>query len=447
MIAGTSSGSGKTTVTCALLRALQKHGKDVTAFKSGPDYIDPMFHKEVMGIASRNLDLFLLEENTARYLMGHDMDENKLAIIEGAMGYYDGKASTTVGSSYHLANATRTPTVLVVDGSGMLLSAAAIVKGFVEMRRDSGIKGVILNKVSQTTAQKMKAVIEEECGVAVLGYLPKMKDISFGRRHLGLITAQEIENLEERLDQLATQAKKTIDLDALYKLALDAPELEYKKPILPYFKKESIRIGIALDKAFCFYYEDNLNLLKELGAKVVPFSPLSDEMLPQNLDGLILGGGYPEIYAKELSANKVLREEIRRKLIDGLPFIAECGGFQYLQSGIVGEDGIRYPMCGFFQSESFPTGKLCRFGYIRMIAERDSMICDKGDEICAHEFHYWDSSDNGNSFIASKGSGGDGWLCVHSGENYYAGYPHIHFYSDIDIAVRFMERAGKVDEK
>lgn len=259
---------------------------------AGPDYIDPMFHRQVLGIASRNLDLFFVPEQTARFLLQKSSRGADLAFIEGVMGYYDGIASTSTASSWHLARATRTPAVLVLNCRGMSVSIAAQLGGYLNYERESGIRGVILNQLSPSLYPEIKALIESRCSVAVCGYMPKMPDCSLESRHLGLVTAQEIADLQERIERLGEQALQSIDLELLLKIAGDAPPLAEASLPLPEPAQLPLKIGVARDKAFCFYYQDNLELLEELGVQLVPFSPLCDP-LPQGLDGLLLGGGYP----------------------------------------------------------------------------------------------------------------------------------------------------------
>ncbi len=461
MIAAAGSGSGKTTVTCGLLAAFARRGVKMASFKCGPDYIDPMFHTEVLGIPSRNLDLFFTDENATRFLLcraaaaafGERDEGPALALIEGVMGYYDGLAAiSTKASSYDLARATQTPAVLLADCRGRSVSILAELKGFLEYREDSGIRGVILNRLSPMLYPEMKRMIEEELNIAVCGYVPVMKDCGLESRHLGLVTAQEVGNLREIVERLADQMEKTVDLDRLLELAEQTPELTYHMtgPIAggetePVGKgqKKKPRIGVARDKAFCFYYQDNMDLLEELGAELAPFSPLEDSALPEGLSGLIFGGGYPELYLKQLSQNRGLMGEIRAALESGMPCIAECGGFMYLHEWILDEEGGRWPMAGVIKGESFPTGKLGRFGYISLTARRDTLLCREGGTLRGHEFHYWDSTNTGDCYLAEKPLRNRTWNCILSDGiqtqgNLSAGYPHIHFYSNPQAAGRFV---------
>ncbi len=443
MLAAASSGSGKTTIACAILQALTRMGEHPVSFKCGPDYIDPMFHRQVLGVPSRNLDLFFSDEATAAYLLQKNSENFSLAFIEGVMGYYDGIATTTEASSWQLAKATQTPVVLVLNCKGMSVSIAAQLGGYLSYQPDSQIKGVILNQVSKSIYPEIKALIEQRYDVAVCGYMPKMSDCSLESRHLGLVTAEEIGDLQQRLEKLGEQAMQTIDLPLLLKIAAQAPALAVPPVQLPAPNPTPLRIGVARDKAFSFYYADNLELLKQLGAQLVEFSPLHDPQLPDDLDGLLLGGGYPELYADTLSQNCTLMAQIKASLQNGLPCIAECGGFQYLCEQLEGADSKSYPMVGFLPGSSFRTPSLRRFGYVRLTAQKDNLLCKKGEGFAAHEFHYWDSQHCGNGCIAQKPYRRSSWECVVCDENFWAGYPHLYFYADVQMAKNFLNRCNR----
>lgn len=443
MLAAASSGSGKTTIACAILQALTRMGEHPVSFKCGPDYIDPMFHRQVLGVPSRNLDLFFSDEATAAYLLQKNSENFSLAFIEGVMGYYDGIATTTKASSWQLAKATQTPVVLVLNCKGMSVSIAAQLGGYLSYQPDSQIKGVILNQVSKSIYPEIKALIEQRYDVAVCGYMPKMSDCSLESRHLGLVTAEEIGDLQQRLEKLGEQAMQTIDLPLLLKIAAQAPALAVPAVQLPAPNPTPLRIGVARDKAFSFYYADNLELLEQLGAQLVEFSPLHDPQLPDDLDGLLLGGGYPELYADTLSQNRTLMAQIKASLQNGLPCIAECGGFQYLCEQLEGADSKSYPMVGFLPGSSFRTPSLRRFGYVRLTAQKDNLLCKKGEGFAAHEFHYWDSQHCGNGCIAQKPCRRSSWECVVCDENFWAGYPHLYFYANVQMAKNFLNRCNR----
>lgn len=443
MIAGPSSGSGKTTVVCGILKALMNKGLNPAAFKSGPDYIDPMFHSEVIGAKSRNLDVFLLGGDKCRYLLQKNTKDNEVAVLEAAMGFYDGIGKTEVASAYNLVTETKTPVVLVINGKGAALSLAAMINGFKNFRPDSNIKGAIINNINPMSYMFFKEAVEKETGVKLLGYMPHMENCSFESRHLGLITADEIGNLQDIVEKLAIQAEKSIDLDGLLELANTAEVVEcmdYKEE-----KIADVTIAIARDKAFCFYYQDVLDLFKEMGAKIIEFSPMHDKEIPK-CDGFYLGGGYPEIYAEKLMNNKSMIKSVKAKLEDGTPCIAECGGFMYLLDNY-DDKKEKYNWVGYITGEVELTTKLKRFGYITIEAQKDGVLAKKGDKINAHEFHYSESTANGSAFNAKKASGRGEWECVNMSDTLYAGYPHIHMFGNVDFAKNFIKACEKYSSK
>ena len=448
LLCAPGSGSGKTTVTCALLQALLNRKLRPVAFKSGPDYIDPMFHTEVMATRSRNLDLFFLGEERVRNLLWTNGRTGDLAVIEGAMGYYDGIGMGEKASAYQLARTTGTPAVLVADMKGKALSAAATVAGMMALRQPSGIAGVILNRVSPMLYPRLKDCIERETGVKVYGFLLQKPECMVESRHLGLVTAGEIGDLREKLNKLAELAEEGLDLDGLLELARSAPPLEVpeeeKLPQIPGYP----RIAVARDEAFCFYYADGLDLLERLGAELVPFSPVKDQTLPERIGGLYLGGGYPELYAKALSQNTSMREAVLKAVQAGLPTVAECGGFLYLQKTLADPEGRAWPMCNVFPSEGRNTGRLSRFGYVTLTAQRDGLLGPAGSAFPAHEFHYWDVDAPGSDFRAEKPRDGvtntkpRQWDCGYHTTTLYAGFPHLHFCAMPQAAERFVRAAA-----
>lgn len=432
ILAGTNSGCGKTTVCCAVLKALVGRGLKVGAFKCGPDYIDPTFHRYITGQIGANLDPFFFDDDTLRYLLAKHGGVCDVSIVEGVMGYYDGVGGTEKGSTYDVARITGLPVVLVIDAEGASLSALAALEGFANFKKDSGIRGVIFNRCSPGTYEILEKEIQERFHgeIIPLGYLPRDLKIGFESRNLGLVIADEIDDIEENLTLLALEAEATLKLDSLLALAVQKTELTFEPPVIEKFD-EPVRIAVARDRAFCFYYEEALELLREMGAEIVPFSPLRDKKLPDIVHGLYLGGGYPELYADKLSRNAWMRESIKSALAGGLPCIAECGGFMYLHESINGA-----PMVGMFMGDAFNKGRLGRFGYVTLTAEKDNMLCKKGENIAAHEFHYWDFEFCGDDFTAEKANG-KSWKCAFAFDTLYAGFPHFHFYSNPRFAENF----------
>ena len=437
VLAGTNSGCGKTTVTCAVLQSLVRRGLRVGAAKCGPDYIDPMFHSRVIGAKSSNLDPFFFDRDTIRYLLSHNGEGCDVTVIEGVMGYYDGLGLTsTRASTYEAARETESPVVLVVNARGAALSVVAAVQGFLDFAPDNNVQGVILNGCSAMSYGALARELESRLGVRACGYLPRLPECALESRHLGLVTADEVADLREKLRQLAEAAEKTLELDALLEIAHNAPVLDFTPPVLPE-KGAPVRIGVARDRAFCFYYEDSLDLLRQLGAELVSFSPLTDERLPNGIQGLYLCGGYPELYAAQLEKNHALRRQIRDAVHTGMPCIAECGGFMYLTQSIAGR-----AMVGALPGDCFDTGKLTRFGYITATAREDNLLCRAGEQVPMHEFHHWDTPQPGDAFGAEKPSGKQ-WRCAYATDTLYAGFPHFHFYAKPVMAQRFLAACRK----
>ena len=450
MIAAPGSGSGKTLVTCGLLRLLQRHGLRPAAFKCGPDYIDPMFHRKVLGIPSGNLDMFFSPGEAVREvfrgtLLRHPAD---IAVIEGVMGYYDGGGvSGTEASSFELAKQTDTPVILVVRAKGMARSIVPLLKGFTAYEAPGGkIRGVILNGVSKSTAARMKQWIEEETDLQVAGYLPQDSALSWDSRHLGLLQPEELENLDGQLDRLADLMEETINTEVLLSIAgaegRRVPEertSETKAAEKQMPEEDGPVIAVARDEAFSFYYEENLEVLRECGARIKFFSPLHDRELP-DADGLLIGGGYPELHAAELEANSAMREQIRAKAAEGLPVLAECGGFMYLQEYLEVPGGT-FRMCGVLPGVCRKTDHLVRFGYLELTGKtRDAGYLPAGHRIRGHEFHYYDSTDNGDACEALKPGKSSRWDCMKVQGNIMAGFPHLWYRSDPAFAAAFVER-------
>lgn len=505
MIASPASGSGKTTLTCGILQLLKNHGKSPVSFKCGPDFIDPMFHRQVLGIHSTNLDSFFLDEEEIWQIFSENMEaendclpgeeagegrqvENnqpeKIAVIEGVMGLFDGLGGKSLkASSYDIARITKTPILLCIPACGMSRSIVPLVKGFLGYdkahsgTRENLIKGIFLNKVSKGAFQLLKSMIEEELsaeyGVKVIGYLPKDSDLNWESRHLGLFLPDEIKNLKEQIQKTAKTLEATLDFEAVEKISKIKSDRDFKglcplgegvggneelkRRIVAEGETSpdklssstfqfSVSIAVALDEAFCFYYQDNLRLLEKAGAKLVYFSPLHDKSLPSGIQGLLLGGGYPELYAPRLQANESMRSSVRQAVENGLPVMAECGGFMYLQEKLITERGESYEMCGAIKGQCRYTGKLVRFGYaeftLKNAPDENSGVKKSGlpvnFSVKGHEFHYFDSSNNGSDFTASKPLSDRSWDCMISTPTMLAGFPHLYYRSNPEIVSWFL---------
>ena len=449
MLAAGASGSGKTLITCGILQALRKQNRKVAAFKCGPDYIDPLFHEKVLQTKSRNLDLFFTDEETTRYLFARAAEGREVSVIEGVMGYYDGLAGTCKkASAYDLAGVTETPVILIVNAKGMSLSLLAYIKGFLTYEKESHIKGVILNQISKGMYQKIAPRIEQELGITVYGYVPQMPELSLKSRHLGLILPNEIAGLEEKLAAFAAVLEKTLHLEEILKLAASAPEIPVAEPNLLRQVKAKAEafsggkpvIAVARDEAFCFIYEDNLKLLEESGAVLRYFSPLHEREVPPEASGILLYGGYPELYAKKLEQNKAMRTSILTAMERGIPCMAECGGFMYLHETIEDRAGNRYQMVGAVKGTAYQTETLGRFGYITLEPTAKEVFGSACGLLKGHEFHYFDSTSCGTGYLARKPLGKRNWYCLHAEQNSLLGFPHLYYYASPLLAEAFVEK-------
>lgn len=449
MIAGTNSGCGKTTITCAILMALVNRKMNIASFKCGPDYIDPMFHSKVIGTKSGNLDGFFFDRATLRFLLDKNSTDADMSVIEGVMGYYDGIGMEELASSYSIARDTDTPVILVVNCRGMSRSVYAIIKGFTELGSKnslSNIKGVIFNRL----APSLYVEAADYCrrlGVRPLGIFPQTGEAEIESRHLGLVTADEIKDIKYKLKLLAQAAEKNLDIDGIVELASEAGRLTDVKgrksffDVMPYGKA---RIAVARDRAFCFYYEDNLDLLREIGCEIVEFSPMTDTRLPEGTDGLILGGGYPELYADVLEKNTSMREDIRKHIAAGLPTFAECGGFIYLHDALVTGEKTSYNMVGAVKGKCTFTGRLQHFGYVTMTALKSNLFFEEGETVRGHEFHRCVSDADEDAFDTVKRE--KHWKSYVCTDNLLAGFVHIHFYANRHAAYRFADQCRRYRE-
>lgn len=455
LFAAASSGCGKTTITCGALRAWQRKGLKIKAWKCGPDYIDPMFHKQVLGIPGGNLDSFFLSKEALKAQYQQKNAGFDLAVMEGVMGYYDGLGGiSTQASTYEVAQAADVPVILILDGKGASLSLAAMLRGFLLYQKDSHIVGVILNRTSPMIGARLKPVLEAE-GVKYLGCVPVSKEIQFDSRHLGLVMPEEVPQIQKQLDEIADLLEESVDLDGILELARSyAEKVENNEdaglaecqtsqvamgtPETGLFteSRNPLRIAVARDEAFCFYYQENFRLLEQMGAELVYFSPLRDKKIPDRVDGLLFGGGYPENYARELAKNAAMRESIRRSIAAGMPFLAECGGFLYLHRTLEGSDGKHWEMAGIYPFDAYRTNRLRRFGYVRLLTS-------SGQEIHGHEFHYWESEDPGTDWEAVKPTGNRSWRCIHEKGGQIGGFPHLYYASCPDFLRKWLDECAK----
>ena len=523
VIAADRSGAGKTTVSCGLLAVLKKRGVKVQSFKCGPDYIDPMFHRRVLGVPSGNLDSFFTDAATLRRIFTDRVAESgaELALVEGVMGCYDGLGGVSSrASTWEIAHILDAPTILVMDAKGASVSVAALVRGMMgfkeEREAQSGIRGLILNRVSPMFYPRLKSVIEEYCpGIEVLGYLPELPELKVPSRHLGLVEPEEIADFQRWTERVAAQMEESVEVARLMEIAgvddlnipqaLGMTECGYMERLdvgaykigddgvtdeknrsgentwlqgrfqgndapaqaatcmtmdgggfdrntegakMP--ESRRVRIVVSEDEAFNFTYEENRALLRQLGAELVPFSPLHDAALPADADGLLLSGGYPELYRDALHANASMRASVAEAVKQGLPTIAECGGYMYLLDAIE-----QVPMCGVLRGDAERKPRLVRFGYVEAETRRDSVLGPTGTVLRGHEFHRYDCDFNGADCTLTKPAAGHGHAATsaRSYEGIYltdslaAGFPHFYYWSNPAALAHFLDACRTWREK
>ncbi|AGB19914.1 cobyrinate a,c-diamide synthase [Thermoanaerobacterium thermosaccharolyticum] len=440
MIAGTHSGVGKTTITLGIIGYLSKKF-NVVPFKVGPDYIDTSYHKFASGNFSYNLDIYMLGEDNVKKLFAKHIAEGDVAVVEGVMGMYDGINTTSYGSSAYVAKLLGIPVILVVDASGMAASVSALIKGYIDYDRDVKIIGVILNKVgSDKHYNLLKECIVRDVGIKVFGYLPPDADISLPERHLGLTPVYEMEK-NYKFDALYDNVGRFIDAQEI----LDTCDIDLKKevsiekkPVAE--KRESVKIAIAYDEAFNFYYQDSFDALKEAGAELLPFSPLHDEALPKDISGIYIGGGFPEVFADKLSQNVRMLSLLKHNIDIGMPVYAECGGLMYLTKRIIDLDGNEHKMIGVFDLDAIMTKRLINFGYVEADVLQDNVLFKKGDVVMGHVFHNSKVSGEFNNFVydVHKPNSKENWLCGYVYKNCLATYVHVNLFSYPNAVNRFI---------
>ena len=436
VLAAPRSGSGKTTAACALLAALTARGLTPCAFKSGPDYIDPMFHRAVLGVESHNLDLFFSAPQTARALYARHAAGHGAAVIEGAMGYYDGLGGVTdTASAWQLADTLDLPALLVVRPKGASLTLAAELRGLMAFRAPHHIAGILLNDCTQGLCALLKPMLEKETGLPVVGCLPPLPEAAIESRHLGLKTAAEIDDLQHKIQLLSDAAQQTIDWPLLHTL-FDRPA---PAAVLCTVPPPRVRLAVARDAAFCFTYPATLDALRDTSAALSLSSPLADTPLPAHIPGPYPTAGSPHPCAAPHAPQPPPPDPLPHRHQGGLPTVAECGGFLYLGRTLQDVDGTPHPMAGVLPGQGFKVGRLVRFGYARLTARADSMLFRAGETLPVHEFHHWDSTENGDAFTAAKANGRQ-WACGFANASLYAGFPHL-YWAGTPLPKRFADAA------
>lgn len=430
VISSNSSGGGKTTITLGIMKALMKKGFDVQGYKVGPDYIDPAFHSQITGKASRNLDLFLMGEEGVK--ASFSRGKGDLGVVEGVMGLYDGKGIDSEYSTAHVARVLNLPVVLVITPKAQCATLCAEINGLINFEKVN-IVGIIFNNISEKYYKLLKAAVEKNCNTRVFGYVPRDEKLSLKSRHLGLVQSSEVDDLKEKIDLCSDLILQHVDVEELLNHFKKTEDYDDKY----HLENKGIRIAVAYDKAFSFYYKENLELLEEAG-EVIYFSPLKDKKLPENIDFLYIGGGYPEVFIEELSKNKSMLNSIKENLEKGLKCYSECGGLMYLTEAIESIDGQQvFKTVGFFKGATHMTKTLQNFGYARLKVEKKNNVLPTGMEINCHEFHKsYVSLENEKIYLLTKEMY-DGelknWNCGYVKNNTLGAYGHVHFFGNIDI--------------
>lgn len=452
VIAAPKSGSGKTLITCALIQALCDRSRSVCSCKCGPDYIDPMFHRSVLGISGGNLDAFFTGEEGTRRLFLENTPQDSFVVVEGVMGLYDGIGGIREeGSTYHMARTLRLPVILVVDAHGMGRSILPLLAGFLSYDTAHRIRGVILNRVSTSYYPVLAKLIRQELSIEVLGYFPQQINLEWKSRHLGLMLPREVKELREHLKKVSVELDKTVQIDRILAMGKEAgTSVSVFGKAVPDRLREKPRpiLAVARDEAFCFYYQENFTALRSAGFEIVEFSPIHDKKLPEGTSAILLGGGYPELFAQELSENEEMRHAVKTAVERGMPSVAECGGFLYLHQFLCTENGKTYPMVQILEGSCRYKGRSERFGYVEL-KEHISTFLPEGEVIRGHEFHYYDSTDHGNSCVAEKPAGTGTWECVWESDTHWWGFPHLYYPSNPAFTEHFYRAAIRFlnDEK
>lgn len=453
VIAGVQSGVGKTTVSLGLMKALSNRGLRVQPFKVGPDYIDPGLHYQACGHTSHNLDNWMGSDKIVQTVFSKHTAASDIAIIEGVMGLYDGvKTARLKGSTASIAMLLKAPVILVVNAEGMAQSCVALVKGFLDYEPRLHLAAVVLNRAGEYHRTILKKQLEEELNIKVIGCLPRHREIFMPARHLGLLPAEENHKLQSTLNEMADLIEENVDVEAVLKLAGQAGEIPAFGSCSPPVETTAgrgIRIGVARDAAFTFYYQDGLDYLQELGAQIIYFSPINDAYIPE-VDGIYLGGGFPEVFLPQLASRTSMLSSIRAAHKKGLPIYAECGGFIYLCQTISDFNGRSWPGVGIIPAEARMGKSLAGLGYVEVRLFKDSILGSQGDVYRGHEFHYsqvtgLNPADAAYSLSGGKGEEGrrDGYVQG----NLLASYAHLHLRSNPAAARNFLESCCRFKEK
>ncbi len=441
LIGGTASGSGKTTLTLGIMAAFKARGLGVQPFKCGPDFIDPTLHKMVTGEVSSNLDLRMCGSGFCKEIFNSRLAGKNVAVVEGVMGLFDGG----IASSASLAAELKLPVILVVDARSAAESVAAVVKGFEEYAADVEIAGVIFNRVgSKRHRELIETGMQGKCSSRILGFFPRDIRFEIPDRHLGLQMGEEKPLDDEQLDLLVQAIESHIDLDTLLQISLYSEAAEFPESLTKAINKKRVRLAVARDQAFCFYYEDNLKILEQHGAELIFFSPLADQVLPENCHGVYLGGGYPELHAEKLSRNHSMLASVRKFAASGGIIYGECGGFMYLCTEILTLDLKSFTMSSIFPFHVRMKPRLSRLGYRQPTLRHDCFLGKKDQDLHGHEFHYselLESSETIETVYRLDNHSNEGFII----NNVIGGYIHLHFGSSHENVQTFINYLGKTE--
>lgn len=452
IIAGERSGVGKTTVTLALLAAMKARSRSakspVQSFKVGPDYIDPMFHSYITGLPCRNLDPVLTSEAYVKECFAKHSQKAEYSLVEGVMGLFDGATGKDdTASTAHVARLLDAPIVLILNCASTSRSIAAIAHGYRTFDPRIHIAGVVLNRVGSDRHLELLTQALEPLNLPILGVLRRQDDISIPDRHLGLVPTAEMSNLDGIIERLAYLGETCFDWEKLLPL-MENPQTPTPSSSGRAAGGEGLRIAIAQDRAFSFYYADNLDLFREMGAELIPWSPISDRTLPENIQGLYFGGGFPEVFASELAENKTARASVHHAIASGIPTYAECGGLMYLCDRIVDFQEQSFPMVNIFPTAA-KMGKRLTLGYRQAIALQDSPLVNKGDLVLGHEFHrssLTELSDRPLYSLQGYDSclqySSEGWQSYQA----HASYVHIHFGAQTHLLEKFLANCNQIPQ-
>lgn len=448
VIAAPQSGSGKTTVALGMMLAMRKTGLKIQPFKAGPDYLDPMQHSAVCFRPGRNLDSWLMKPAAILELFTRNSKGADISVVEGAMGLYDGMADSQYGSSAHLSKILKLPVILVINAASLSRSAGAIALGCREFDKGVKIAGIILNNIGSANHYAYaKPAIEKKTRIPVLGFLPKDARLRIPERHLGLVSAQERKMAVSFYRRLSCAVEKNVDIKSVIKISRKAESLPVIRKNIFISKKHTHRATIAIvqDKAFNFYYQDNLDILKAMGARLVSFSLLNDKLPPRAINGIYIGGGYPEFFAKRLSGNAKMRQAVSEEAQAGMPIYAECGGLMYLTEKLIDFQKKAFPMAGIFKCSAVMAKRRQALGYIEVEVLKDNILSKRGDKIRAHTFHWSYLEPNSElSFAYKVRKNRDEFYDGLIYKNVLAGYAHIHFGSNLNFAKNFIRSCAEL---